>query len=197
MKRAASVLTTILAMAVVSCDDDTSSPNRGSVAAYALPYMNFVDLDLDKLLQAPDGTVANIEHLKGKVVILEFWATWCGPCAAAMPHLNEVARACREAGDPVVFIAITPEDEATVQKFLADHPIEGWVGLDKPSGTAGTGATAKRFGVQGIPHTVVIDQHGFLVAHTWSSLLTREGILNLMKSRPYPPSTQPQPTTSR
>jgi len=48
----------------------------------------------------------------------------------------------------------------------------------------------------GIPHTVVIDQNGFVVAHTWSSLITREGILGLMRSRPFPPGSAPQAPTS-
>ena len=48
-------------------------------------------LGLETILQAPLGTQASWAILKGKVVVLEFWATWCGPCIAAFPHLNEMA----------------------------------------------------------------------------------------------------------
>src|SRR5262249_33930918 len=48
-------------------------------------------LGLETILQAPAGTEATWASLKGKVVVLEFWATWCGPCIAAIPHLNEMA----------------------------------------------------------------------------------------------------------
>ena len=187
-----------MTMIIVGCDDQPSAPPRGTLPDASLPFMKMADLELEKVLNAPGGTVAELRHLRGRVVVLEFWATWCVPCIEALPHLNEVARQCRDNGDPVVFISVTAEDEPTVRKFLADHPVEGWVGLDKPTDAPGVGATAKKFGVQGIPHTVVIDQHGFVVAHTWSSLITREGILNLTKSRPYPPGSRagtPRPAT--
>ena len=54
--------------------------------------MKMADLELQKVLNAPDGTIADLRHLRGRVIELEFWATWCGPCIVALPHLNEVAR---------------------------------------------------------------------------------------------------------
>ncbi len=53
-----------------------------------------------------------------KVRVVEFWATWCGPCKASMPHLNELSEKYRDA---VVFVGVTDEDEATVEAFL-DQP---------------------------------------------------------------------------
>ncbi len=55
---------------------------------------------------------------KGKVYVVEFWATWCGPCLASMPHMSGLQE---EYGDKVRFIGFTEEDEATVQGFL-DEP---------------------------------------------------------------------------
>ncbi len=85
-------------------------------------------LGLERLLEAPAGAKANWAALKGKVVVLEFWATWCGPCVAAIPHLNELADQFK--GKPVQFIAITDEDEKTIGSFLKKKPIRARVGLD-------------------------------------------------------------------
>src|SRR5437899_5174313 len=85
-------------------------------------------IGLEKLLQAPEGTKASWAALKGKVVVLEFWATWCGPCVAAISHLNELADQFK--GWPVQFIAVADEDEQVVTRFLKRKPIHAWVGLD-------------------------------------------------------------------
>ena len=84
---------------------------------------------LDQLL--PDQPVANasLRALKGKAVVLVFWATWCGPCVAAIPHLNELAVQYKD--KPIVFLAITPEDRSEIEPFLKKRPIEGWVGIAK------------------------------------------------------------------
>lgn len=47
------------------------------------------ELGIEKFLQAPEGE-KTLSALKGKVIVLEFWATWCGPCVAAIPHLNQL-----------------------------------------------------------------------------------------------------------
>ena len=60
--------------------------------------------------------------LTGKVHVVEFWATWCGPCRVGMPHISELQT---HYGDDVVFMGITREDEATVNKFLASTAPSG------------------------------------------------------------------------
>ena len=56
--------------------------------------------------------------LRDRVHVVEFWATWCGPCRAGMPHITELQS---EFADDVTFIGVTREDEATVEGFLADN----------------------------------------------------------------------------
>src|SRR5271156_1919427 len=70
-----------------------------------------------KLLQAPTGARTDWNSLRGKVVVLEFWAPWCAPCIASLPHLNQLV----EALDPArfQFISIDDEDPKVVQTFLA------------------------------------------------------------------------------
>src|ERR1044071_258839 len=85
-------------------------------------------LTLEIILQAPSATQPNWNALKGKVVVLEFWATWCGPCVAAIPHLNELADKLKD--EPIQFIAITAEDEKVVRSFLRKKPIHAWIGFN-------------------------------------------------------------------
>src|SRR6185503_11931309 len=86
------------------------------------------ELGLEQVLQAPAGTEASWEKLKGKVVVLEFWATWCAPCIAAIPHLNELADHFK--GKPVQFIAITDEQNKVIEAFLKKRAMRAWIGLD-------------------------------------------------------------------
>src|ERR1700744_6269930 len=63
-----------------------ASSNGGPKIGDAPPLLGATDL-----LQAPPGATFDATSLRGTVVVLEFWATWCGPCVAAIPHLNELA----------------------------------------------------------------------------------------------------------
>lgn len=85
-------------------------------------------------------------------MVLEFWATWCAPCVAAIPHLNELSRTF--AKDKVVIIAISNESEDRIHRFLAKHPMSQWIGLDESK------STFHDFNVQSLPTTVVIAPSG-------------------------------------
>lgn len=138
-------------------------------------------LDLEDVLQAPAGSRVTWDGLRGKVVVLEFWATWCPSCVKAIPHFNQLADEL--SGKPVVFIAVTDEKKQTVLPFLANHPIRGWVGLN-PSGSM--------FGTYGIddgrPLTVIVRPDGVVDARLrpWATPfpLKAQNLLNLIAGRP-------------
>lgn len=90
----------------------------------------------------------------GKPMLLEFWATWCGPCVQNIPHFNELARQFVPRG--LQFISLTPEKTSTVQRFLQNHPMQGIVVLDPGQ------AMLQRYGA-GTPTTVLIDRSGRVV----------------------------------
>lgn len=122
------------------------------------------EIVLAKILQAPPEAKPNWQGLRGKVVVVEFWATWCAPCIAQQPHLNQLAE---KFGDKQAqFISITDEPEEVVAPFLNRRVVRGWVGLDLNK------STFKAFGVSGIPRTVVVDQKGKIFAIMTG---TREG----------------------
>lgn len=78
-------------------------------------------IELQQLLQAPEGSGTTWQSLRGKVVVLEFWATWCPSCIKVIPHFNELADQLKD--KPVQFIAITDETRDAVVSFLAnDRP---------------------------------------------------------------------------
>lgn len=106
---------------------------------------------------ALDGKPISMGSLTGKVVLIDFWATWCGPCKQALPHLKEIAK--KFEGQPLVVISISlDQDETTWKSFVAQNGMT-WMqyrdgGFDGPIATA--------FAVKAIPTTFTIDAQGFL-----------------------------------
>jgi uncharacterized protein (TIGR03435 family) len=113
-------------------------------------------LTLTKTISGAPATDISWDKLKGKVVVLEFWATWCGPCRKVIPHLNDLAEQFKD--KPVVFVSVTSENEEVVRLFLRNHPMQSWVGIDDYE------ILNKAFHVQGIPHAVIVDATGHIAA---------------------------------
>ncbi|MAI32279.1 MAG: hypothetical protein CMM07_11495 [Rhodopirellula sp.] len=102
--------------------------------------------------------------LKDNVTVVEFWATWCGPCRAGMPHISELQR---EYGDKVRFIGVTREDEAVVTKFLGsvgpggktwDEVIDYRLALDDGGWT--NNAYMRAANQNGIPCAFIVGRDG-------------------------------------
>lgn len=101
------------------------------------------------------GAEVKLSSLRGKVVVIDFWATWCPPCVRSLPVLIEVTKAFQDQG--VVFYAINArEDAAKIQEFLKSKE------LNLPTLLDADGAVMKLYGVQSIPQSVVIDKEGII-----------------------------------
>jgi thiol-disulfide isomerase/thioredoxin len=105
-------------------------------------------------LELLDGGELNLAALKGKkVVILDFWATWCGPCVQAMPVIDKVAEKFKDQG--VVLYAVNLQEEPDqIKKFMEEAKLKVTVALDKD------GAVAGSYRAEAIPQTVLIGKDG-------------------------------------
>lgn len=140
------ILIVVLVLAIVRLNRmrsgrDEVHPLEGTQApAFTLPLL--------------DGGTADLSAHKGKeIVILDFWATWCGPCRMAMPIMDEVAREYADKG--VRLYAVNQqENPETIRAFLKEMNLSCTVALDD------MGRTSDAYGADGIPHTVIIDKEG-------------------------------------
>jgi thiol-disulfide isomerase/thioredoxin len=104
-----------------------------------------------------DGQRVSLDELKGKAVLIDFWATWCAPCREALPHMREIAKKFQ--GQPLVLLSVSLDnDEQKWKDFVARN------GMTWPQYRDGgfTGRVATLFAVRAIPQTFTIDADGVL-----------------------------------
>ena len=95
-----------------------------------------------------------LKDLQGHVVLLEFWATWCPPCRAMIPHMNELFEKYSARG--LQIISVTKEKPEVVKPFVEEHGMKYPIGLD-------AGATAKSYGIKSIPTAYLIGTDGKVI----------------------------------
>jgi len=109
-------------------------------------------------LKDADGKLVHLSDYKGKVVLLDFWATWCGPCKIEIPWFMELQRAKKDKGFEVLGVAMDDEGWETVKPFLADIGVNYRVVM-------GNDQTAQLYGgVDALPTTFLIDRTGKIAA---------------------------------
>jgi peroxiredoxin len=104
-----------------------------------------------------DGTPVRLSGLKGKVVFLNFWATWCPPCREEMPSMEALYQRFRDRD--LEFLAVDiQEDKDGVAAFMKEYGLTFPVVLDS------TGRISAEYGIRGIPTTFIIDREGGIIA---------------------------------
>lgn len=104
-----------------------------------------------------DGVMASLDNVKGQLVLLNFWATWCPPCRAEMPSIEALYKKTRDIPFTVMAVSVA-ENPATVEDFLANNPYTFPIYLDE------RGHASSSFVTRGIPTTFILDKQGRAIA---------------------------------
>jgi len=132
---------------------------RGSAGEPAPPF------EWEVLIQRPSEAKLQLEALRGRVVVVDFWSIECGPCIITIPLWNRVVD--RFAEKAVTFVAVSEDRNAkAVRRFLEKHPMRGHIVLDSDR------SMRHAYGIKEIPATVVIDRKGVVVG--WTEIETLE-----------------------
>jgi thiol-disulfide isomerase/thioredoxin len=103
---------------------------------------------------AADGTKISIASFRGKPLLLDFWATWCGPCLVSMPALNRIYQDIKDKGIPLITLDLDHNDPDAAPDYLARHNY-AWTNYHDSGGEI-----SRSFKGEGIPLTVLIDAKG-------------------------------------
>lgn len=109
----------------------------------------------DFTLETLDGKELKLSDLKGSVVFLDFWATWCGPCVKALPHTQKLSESeDAKQGKLHIFAVNVGEDKDTVNGFMSENRYTFTVLMDRENEVAAS------YEVEGIPRFILIDKDG-------------------------------------
>ncbi len=118
----------------------------------------------DFAVEGQDGHTVHLADLRGKVVILDFWATWCGPCQASMPHLERVFQRVKNKGVTVLAVCTWDEKPAYTEWIPQNKAKYTFPLAFDPAGRdAEKSVAAHLYNVSGIPTTYVIDKDGKVI----------------------------------
>ena len=129
------------------------------------PYFNLKD---------QYGVVHSLENYKGKVIFLNFWATWCPPCKKEMPNIENIYKEYGENKKDVVILGVNSEKENEVKKFLKDK------GYTFPTVIDENSEVMRKYFIQAFPTSFVIDKEGNVYGYVMGGL-TKEQIKQVIE----------------
>jgi thiol-disulfide isomerase/thioredoxin len=150
-----------------------STPASRAQALLGQPAPN---IHFGTVLNGPQPSLT-LAQLRGKVVLLDFWATYCGPCLTAMPHLQALQQ---QFGERLQVVAVSPDSPARLGRFLQARPSN--LLFASVAGAAGD-SLQRLFAYQIIPHSVLLDAAGRVVASTEPRFITAQVIEQVLKGQ--------------
>ncbi|HYO82282.1 MAG TPA: TlpA disulfide reductase family protein [Bryobacteraceae bacterium] len=176
MTRASAVAGLLLFTLLAACSSGNSEPGRKNevkTAAQRKQAPNWT-------LKDSDGRAVSLADYKGKVVLLNFWATWCGPCKIEIPWFIEFEQKYKDRGFAVLGVAMDDEGWEVVKPYIVKNKVNYRTVM-------GTDMVAQQYGgVESLPTTFVIDKDG-RIASTHIGLISKgdyeNEIVQLLDSR--------------
>ena len=150
MKRIFFLLVGCLFLTLTACSK-TDTPKKSAVAVEKNPAPDVF------VKSFANGSTLKLSDLKGKVVLLNFWATWCPPCREEIPSMMKLNTLM--AGKPFQMVAISIDEggKPAIESFFKES------GFSLPTYLDESGVSAKTYGVTGVPESFIIDKQGVLV----------------------------------
>ncbi len=150
------------------------------------PQLNLLEVgsaapDFDAV-QLPTGRPAGIEDYRGKVVLLNIWATWCAPCKVEMPSMEHLYHKLAGTDFRLVAVSVDEEDSTVVNKFVKDLGLTFEILHDRD------GSIRRIYQTTGVPESFVIDRDGVIVkkvigAADWDAPVNENLIRRLLDAR--------------
>jgi len=149
--------------------------------AMAVAHRKDVREAADFALPTSDGRTVTLSAFRGRVVLLNFWATWCPPCRVEMPSMDRLYRELMTEGFVILAVDLD-ESPKLVAKFMKDFRLSFPALIDSGS------QVASRYGVRGLPTTILIDRQGRVVGEAlgprdWATAAGRALIRSLVERR--------------
>jgi|TARA_B100000959_G_scaffold73383_1_gene77939 peroxiredoxin len=138
---------------------ENGPPREAAAAKGQLTKMEALGKPVDISFKSLDGRVVDINKLKGKVVLIDFWATWCGPCVAELPNVKKTYAKFHEKGFEIIGISLD-QSRDKLSKFVEKEKMPWPQHFD---GQGWKNEYAVKYGIQGIPAMWLIDKKGNLV----------------------------------
>lgn len=148
---AAVVLIALLTVAIVQAMDKQAEPENTSQETAKMSGLKIGSKAPDFELKTLTGDTVKLSDLKGKKVMLNFWATWCPPCKAEMPAMEQFSK---ESGEDVVILAVNIDPHLDVKKFVDENGITFPIPLDEED------KVNEIYQILSIPTTYFIDTKG-------------------------------------
>jgi peroxiredoxin len=133
-------------------DGATKNSQTESDQAFEIMAPDFTLKDLD-------GNDVKLSDYRGKIVILNFWATWCKYCVLEMPDLDELNKELKEGGDAVIITVNTQESAEKARNFIESSGYSLTVLLDQD------GSVTRSYGITGFPTTFIINKDGYFYSY--------------------------------